>query len=71
MRFLFRRIARLVSTIVLRHGLFGGNKFLTSFAAVILSYRVLQKVTGTGPRKLYSHKLQDGESLVITNRPVR
>ena len=58
---------KFLQRMAIQRGIFGGNKFFASIAVVIGLVRLLQRLSGTNPKTLYTHKLKDGESLVITN----
>lgn len=51
----------------INRGVFGGSPFFARLAAVMAFVRLLQRVAGTGPRTLYTHRLESGEVLVVTD----
>ena len=58
---------KFLKRLAINRGLLGGNPFFTAIAIAFGVSRVLQKVTGTGPRTLYTHKLKGGETLVVSH----
>lgn len=53
--------------LAINKGLLGGSPFFTAIAIAFGIYRLMQRLTGTGPRTLYTHKLRDGETLVVSH----
>ncbi len=52
----------------LGRGMMSGNRIITSVSTVIAVLRVLQKISGTGPKTIYKGKLQPGQTIVISDR---
>lgn len=51
----------------LSRGLLGGSTFFRYIGSAALFIRLLQKIAGTAPKTLYTHKLKRGDALVITD----
>jgi hypothetical protein len=47
-------------------GFLGGNRFFATLGAVAAFVRLLQRISGTGPRTLYTGTLKPGDVLVVT-----
>ena len=58
---------KFITRLAINRGVFGGNRFFASIAIVLGLMKLAQRLSGTGPKTLYTHKLQDGEALVVTN----
>lgn len=50
----------------LNRGLLGGSRFFGTLGLVVGFIKLLQKVAGTAPKTLYTHKMKDGQVVVIT-----
>lgn len=49
----------------LNRGLLGGSRLFGTLGAVAGLVRLAQRLAGTAPKTLYTHKMKDGEVLVI------
>ena len=59
-------MGRLIS-LGINRGLLGGNKFFATLGLIAGLVRVLQKISGTGPKTIYKEKLQEGQVIVISD----
>ena len=51
----------------LNRGLFGGSRFFATIGAVLTLVRLLQRISGTGPKTLYTHEMKPGDVLVVSD----
>lgn len=61
------RILRMATSAGIRKGVVGGSRFWFLVAAGTTAFRVLRRITGSGPEIVYSEELAPGQSLVISN----
>ena len=50
-----------------KRGVLGGNRTWLTIGGVALTFRLLQKLSGSEPKVVYSEELKPGEALVIAN----
>lgn len=61
------KVVRFVSRMGVSRGLLGGTRAWTIVGVLALTIRALKRMFGGTPQEAYSHKLQPGETLVITH----
>lgn len=47
-------------------GLLGGSRFFGTLGMIAGLIRLAQKAMGTAPKTIYTHKMKDGQVVVIT-----